>query len=72
MQQTWRISGSYADWKLTLTVDPPEDDPEQPLEEWPKNRADSIAHSFREMVNCHENVMDLEEQHRRGHRYIAT
>ncbi|MBA0127591.1 hypothetical protein H0B56_18765 [Haloechinothrix sp. YIM 98757] len=59
MQKTVTISGTYAAWTLTLSVDLPEEQVEEPITEWP-HKIDRVAEFFYDMVNCCEDARDAQ------------
>jgi hypothetical protein len=65
MQRTWNVNGVYAKWTLTVTVEPPVDDPQDfDVPAWPRERIDPVASHFIEAVNHYEVCKDAERFYR--------
>jgi hypothetical protein len=60
MERTWEIQGLYARWRMTITVDPPEDGRQVDLMCWRESDLDNLAGHFQdaamlwEMYEVHE------------------
>ncbi|WP_433274996.1 hypothetical protein ACQPZF_38030 [Actinosynnema sp. CS-041913] len=58
MEQTWKITGVYADWHLTVAILPPDNDnPAQPL---PNPNLDALAEHFRTLMEVAESHRELD------------
>jgi hypothetical protein len=67
MEMTWHVSGAYANWKLTVTVEPP--DPDAGVEfrdDWRKEPFSRLHLHFVDLVNLMEVGRQLE--HAQGQR----
>lgn len=62
MRQTRTMRGAYADWTLTLTTDPVED--EEPIDV-PKEVVSAVADCFHMAVNCYELGREVDRLGRR-------
>jgi hypothetical protein len=60
MEQIWTIRGAYANWKLTVTADPPDDETEPDVPKWPVSHFTGVAGHFTDAVNFYECVRDKE------------
>lgn len=58
MEQIWRIRGAYANWKLTVSADAPDDEPEPDVPRWPRSHFTSVADHFTDAVNYYECIRD--------------
>ncbi|WP_329052165.1 hypothetical protein OG738_06840 [Amycolatopsis sp. NBC_01488] len=62
MRQTWTLSGAYANWKLTVAIEPGEYALGVP--EWPGEKLAPVVGHFFEAVNHYELGRDAEQLHR--------
>ncbi|TCP56833.1 hypothetical protein EV191_101780 [Tamaricihabitans halophyticus] len=62
MHKTWTISGGYAEWTLTLHIEPPDAETEPPLTSWPGEQLDHLEIYFHDVVNCYENAREVEHR----------
>lgn len=60
--RTWTLNGAYANWKLTVVIEPNEYAPDVP--DWPGERLAPVVGHFFEAVNLYELGRDAEEVHR--------
>ncbi|GAA1975256.1 hypothetical protein [Amycolatopsis minnesotensis] len=64
MQRSWTISGTYATWKMTVDIEPP-DEPARLdgycVKEWPAERLAPVIGHFFEAVNFYELSRDAED-----------
>ncbi|MGH3621248.1 MAG: hypothetical protein ACRDQ5_05575 [Sciscionella sp.] len=72
MEKSWSISGAYADWTLTLSIDPPQvnteyESTESETVDWPHAHADRIARYFDDIVNFYESTQELNNCHGRSY-----
>lgn len=58
MEQNWTIRGAYANWKLTVTADAPDDETEPDVPKWPVSHFTSVADHFTDAVNYYECIRD--------------
>lgn len=61
MEQIWTIRGAYANWKLTVTADAPDDEPEPNVSQLPRSHFTSVADHFTDAVNYYECIRDKDE-----------
>ncbi|WP_020668215.1 hypothetical protein [Amycolatopsis nigrescens] len=69
LEQSWLVRGCYANWKLTVTAEPPEgcevgEDGEAPsldVPRWPDEKFQFLANQFAHTVNHYEAVRELEQ-----------
>lgn len=54
MQRSWEISGAYANWKMTVDVDAPDELDQTDLRHWRESDLDSLAAHFHEAVYLFE------------------
>jgi hypothetical protein len=65
MHKTWTVDGCYAKWTLTVTVEPPVEDPQDfGVPVWPRERFEPVAGHFMEAVNHYEVWRDAEHLYR--------
>jgi hypothetical protein len=64
MEKTWKISGCYANWTLTLTVAPPSDPEDFDVPEWPGDKFEPVADHFKDAVNFYEVSRDAQRLYR--------
>ena len=62
MDGTWTLNGVYANWKLTVVIEPNEYAPDVP--EWPGEQLSPVVEHFFETVNLYELGRDAEQLHR--------
>lgn len=61
MQQTWTLSGAYANWRLTVAIEPADPEVTTGVKEWPSERLAPVVGHFFEAVNYYEVARDVEE-----------
>ena len=54
MELTWEISGAYANWKMTVTVGPPDHDINEYRDDWRKEPIERLHLHFVDVVNLLE------------------
>ncbi|RSM39876.1 hypothetical protein DMA12_28670 [Amycolatopsis balhimycina DSM 5908] len=62
MDRTWTLDGVYANWKLTIVIEPGEYAYDVP--EWPGEKLAPVVEHFFESVNLYELGRDAEQLHR--------
>jgi hypothetical protein len=61
MERTWTLSGTYANWTLTVSAEPPETESgDFDVPEWPGEKFDPVAAHFLQAVNYYEVSRDSE------------
>lgn len=60
MQQSWKLSGAYATWKITVAIEAPEDARSPDVPEWPSEKLAPVVGHFFEAVNYYETSRDAE------------
>ncbi|MBB5955060.1 hypothetical protein FHS29_001630 [Saccharothrix tamanrassetensis] len=58
MEQTWKITGTYADWHLAVKILPPDTD--EPAAPPPTPNLDALAEHFRTVVEMAEAHRELD------------
>lgn len=58
MEQNWTIRGAYANWKLTVSADAPDDETEPNVPKWPASHFSCVADHFMDAVNYYECIRD--------------
>lgn len=70
MQLSWKLRGAYANWHLTMTVEPPDieegDEPVRYVDDWPTESMARVYTHFTDVVNLLECGRQLEETRQRG------
>ena len=62
MERTWTIRGAYANWTMTITVDPPDEEEEvPPLTRFPTESFGNLGPLFREAIDLFEALRDNEQ-----------
>jgi hypothetical protein len=54
MQHTWRFSGAYANWTMTITTAAPDHLDAADLTEFPLRQFDNLGRQFHDAVNLYE------------------
>ncbi|KAA2251173.1 hypothetical protein F0L68_37740 [Solihabitans fulvus] len=54
MEQTWTLSGAFAEWKITLVAEPPEEKESFDVSHWPTAKFDRAARLFMDMIDLYE------------------
>ncbi|MEV6829795.1 hypothetical protein [Amycolatopsis sp. NPDC051102] len=62
MHKTWTLNGVYANWKLTVAIEPGEYTNDVP--EWPGEKLAPVVGHFFETVNLYELRRDADLAHR--------
>ncbi|HKN51619.1 MAG TPA: hypothetical protein VJX66_03905 [Amycolatopsis sp.] len=60
MRQSWTVNGSYANWKITVAIEPGEDRA-LIVPEWPSEKLAPVVGHFFEAVNYYEMARDVDE-----------
>jgi hypothetical protein len=60
MEYNWKISGSHANWHMTLAVDPPHDGEKPDLRCWTEEDLEGLASHFRDSVQLWEMYEEYE------------
>lgn len=60
MRQTWTLNGVYANWKMTVAIEPG-DDAKLAVPEWPSEKLAPVVGHFFEAVNYYEMARDADE-----------
>jgi hypothetical protein len=58
-EERWAIRGAFANWTMTITLDPPGDDEECDVPAWPAEYLQPVADRFFQAVNYYELSRDL-------------
>ncbi|HWD06581.1 MAG TPA: hypothetical protein VG674_29495 [Amycolatopsis sp.] len=61
MRQSWRISGSYANWRMIVCIEPPDDAAAADVPEWPFDKLAPVVGHFFEAVNYYEMSRDADD-----------
>ncbi|WP_326568272.1 hypothetical protein VSH64_41975 [Amycolatopsis rhabdoformis] len=61
MQQSWRISGAYANWRIIVSIEAPDDSNAPDVPEWPVDKLAPVVGHFFEAVNYYEMSRDADE-----------
>ncbi len=60
-RQSWSISGCYATWKLTISIEPPEDEDWVPdTLDWPEDKIRPLVDHFGQVVDYCEIAREFE------------
>jgi len=70
MELTWEISGAYANWKMTVTVGPPDHDIHEYHDDWRKEPIERLHLHFVDVVNLLE--LGRQMSNTRGHHLSGT
>jgi len=70
MEMTWQVSGAYANWKLSVTIEPPDHEAGEYRDSWRKEPFERLHLHFVDLVNLLEVGRQLENT--RGHRLSYT
>lgn len=54
MDYTWQLGGTYANWTMTITVNPPDHLEQADLSEFPVRQFDNLGRVFHDAVNLYE------------------
>lgn len=70
MELSWTVRGAYANWRMTMTVEPPdaEDSEGTPayVDNWPTDSLARVYSHFTDTVNLLEVTRELEETRHRS------
>ena len=54
MRQSWKISGAYANWRIIVSIEPPDDANGPDVPEWPYDKLAPVVGHFFEAVNYYD------------------
>ncbi|WP_432849750.1 hypothetical protein ACQPXB_05030 [Amycolatopsis sp. CA-161197] len=61
MRQSWKISGSYANWRMIVCIEPPDDANVADVPAWPFDKLAPVVGHFFEAVNYYEMSRDADD-----------
>jgi hypothetical protein len=61
MRQSWKISGAYANWKMIVCIEPPDDANVADVPSWPGDKLAPVVGHFFEAVNHYEISRDADD-----------
>ncbi|GAA4541065.1 hypothetical protein [Amycolatopsis samaneae] len=59
MKQSWKISGTYANWRMIVVIEAPEGASRPDVPEWPTDKIAPVAGHFFQAVNYYEAVREM-------------
>lgn len=67
MEMTWMVRGAYANWRMTVTILPPDDvDCDECVEDWRTEPLTRVYAHFADVVNLLEAGRQLDDTSRAG------
>lgn len=60
MERTWKLRGAYANWRMTLTTEPSEDEEVKFVDDWPTGPLERLGGHFTDMVSLAEYYRQLD------------
>ncbi|MEC3979457.1 hypothetical protein [Amycolatopsis sp. H20-H5] len=61
MKQSWTVSGTYANWTMTVDISPTGDRGDFAVPDWPGEKLGPVVGHFFEAVNFYEVSRDAQE-----------